>query len=128
PIAAAAAPAPCIVRIRRHPAGMHLPVHESPPDAPAHGRADAARIWRAFNTSLAFVLAMLAMFSAQHYFDWRPLAVAPRTLEGLWGLLLAPLQDRSAAHVGAHAASVLIRVPLAGTGHPGATLRALPLP
>ena len=106
---------------------MHLPDHESPPDAPAHGRADAARIWRAFNTSLAFVLAMLAMFSAQHYFDWRPLAVAPRAPEGLWGLLFAPLLHGSPEHVGANAVSILMLGTLAGTVYPRATLRALPL-
>ena len=106
---------------------MHLPVHESPPDTPAHGRTDAARIWRAFNTSLAFVLAMLAAFSAQHYFDWRPLAVAPGTLEGLWGLLFAPLLHGSPEHVGANAISILMLGTLAGTVYPRATLRSLPL-
>ena len=106
---------------------MHLPVHESPPDAPGQGRTDAARIWRAFNTSLAFVLAMLAAFSAQHYFDWRPLAVAPGTAQGLWGLLFAPLLHGSPEHVGANAISILMLGTLAGTVYPRASLRALPL-
>src|SRR3546814_13503771 len=87
---------------------MHLPTHESPPGSPAQRHADSGRIWRAFNTSLAFVLALLAVFSAQHYFDWRPLAVSPGSLEGLWGLLFSPLLHGSPEHLGANAISLLM--------------------
>ncbi|MDQ2702902.1 MAG: rhomboid family intramembrane serine protease [Pseudomonadota bacterium] len=106
---------------------MHLPLDESPPDSLAQRRTDSGRTWRAFNASLAFVLAMLAMFSAQHYFDWRPLAVSPGSLEGLWGLLFAPLLHGSPEHVGANAISILILGTLAGMVYPRASIRALPL-
>jgi membrane associated rhomboid family serine protease len=106
---------------------MHLPVPDLPPDSPAQRRTDAARVWRAFNASLGFVLLMLVAYSAQQAFDWRALAVAPRTLHGLWGLLTAPLLHGSAGHVGANAVSMLMLGTLAGTVYPRATLRALPL-
>jgi membrane associated rhomboid family serine protease len=106
---------------------MHLPVPDLPPDSPAQRRTDAARVWRAFNASLGFVLLMLVAYSAQQAFDWRALAVAPRTLHGLWGLLAAPLLHGSAGHVGANAVSMLMLGTLAGTVYPRATLRALPL-
>lgn len=106
---------------------MHLPAHETPLDTPVQRRSDSARIWRAFNASLAFVLAMLAAFTAQHYVDWRPLAVLPGTVEGLWGLLFAPLLHGSPGHVGANAISILLLGTLAGTVYPRATVRSLPL-
>ncbi|MEO5565694.1 MAG: rhomboid family intramembrane serine protease [Luteimonas sp.] len=104
---------------------IHAPSH--PPDSPTQRRNDASRIWRAFNASLGFVLLMLAVYSAQQAFDWRWLAVAPRTLHGLWGVLGAPLLHGSAGHVGANAVSMLMLGTLAGTVYPRATLRALPL-
>ncbi len=106
---------------------MQLPVHESPPDTPGQRRADAARIQRALNASLAGVLLVLLAFWAQQAFDWRPFAVAPRTLHGLWGILAAPLLHGSPAHVGANAVSLLLLGTLAGTVYPRATWRALPL-
>ncbi len=106
---------------------MQLPVHESPPDTPGQRRADAARIQRALNASLAAVLLVLLAFWAQQSFDWRPFAVAPHTLHGLWGILAAPLLHGSPAHVGANAVSLLLLGTLAGTVYPRATWRALPL-
>jgi membrane associated rhomboid family serine protease len=106
---------------------MHLPVPESPPDSPAQRRADSARVWRAFNASLAFVLLLLVVFALQHVFDWRALAVSPRSAVGLLGLLGAPLLHGSPGHVGANAVSLLLLGTLAGTTYPRATVRALPL-
>ena len=105
---------------------MHLPLHEVP-DSPEQRRADSARVWRAFNGSLAFVLLLLVVFALQHVFDWRWLAVAPRSLAGLAGLLGAPLLHGSPEHVGANAISILMLGTLAGTVYPRATLRSLPL-
>ena len=106
---------------------MHLPATDLPPDSPVQRRLDAARFWHAFNASLGFVLAMLAVYSAQQAFDWRWLAVAPRSLDGLWGVLGAPLLHGSPGHVGANAVSMLMLGTLAGTVYPRATLRAIPL-
>ncbi len=106
---------------------MQLPVHEAPPDTPGQRRADAARIQRALNASLAAVLLVLLAFWAQQHLDWRPFAIAPRTLHGLWGVLAAPLLHGSPAHVGANAVSLLLLGTLAGTVYPRATWRALPL-
>jgi membrane associated rhomboid family serine protease len=106
---------------------MQLPDHESPPDTPVQRRADAARIQRALNASLASVLLVLLAFWAQQHVDWRPFAIAPRTAHGLWGVLAAPLLHGSPAHVGANAISLLLLGTLAGTVYPRATVRALPL-
>jgi membrane associated rhomboid family serine protease len=106
---------------------MQLPDHESPPDTPVQRRADAARIQRALNASLAAVLLVLLAFWAQQHVDWRPFAIAPRTAHGLWGVLAAPLLHGSPAHVGANAISLLLLGTLAGTVYPRATVRALPL-
>ena len=106
---------------------MQLPVHEAPPDTPGQRRADAARIQRALNASLAAVLLMLLAFWAQQSFDWRPLAIAPLQAQGLWGVLAAPLLHGSPGHVGANAVSLLLLGTLAGTVYPRATVRALPL-
>jgi membrane associated rhomboid family serine protease len=88
---------------------------------------DRRRLWRAFNASLAFVLVLLVVFSAQQAFDWRALAVAPQSPAGLLGLLTAPLLHGSPEHIGANAVSLLLLGTLAGTVYPRATLRALPL-
>ena len=106
---------------------MQLPVHEAPPDTPGQRRADAARIQRALNASLAAVLLILLAFWAQQCFDWRPLAIAPLQAGGLWGVLAAPLLHGSPAHVAANAFSLLLLGTLAGTVYPRATARALPL-
>ena len=105
---------------------MHLPHHDLP-DTPQQRRSDAARVWRAFNASLAFVLLLLVVFALQHVFDWRPFAVAPWTASGLLGLLGAPLLHGSPEHVGANALSLLLLGTLAGTAFPRATPRSLPL-
>ena len=89
--------------------------------------ADRARLRRALNASLGFVLVLAACFAAQHVFDWRFLTVTPRTLEGLVGLLTAPLLHGSVEHIVANSIALLMLGTLAGTVYPKATLRALPL-
>jgi membrane associated rhomboid family serine protease len=106
---------------------MHLPVHDPALDPRRQREHDRRRLWRAFNASLAFVLVLLVVFSAQQAFDWRALAVAPQSPAGLLGLLTAPLLHGSPEHIGANAVSLLLLGTLAGTVYPRATLRALPL-
>jgi membrane associated rhomboid family serine protease len=106
---------------------MHLPVHDPVLDPRRQREHDRRRLWRAFNASLAFVLVLLVVFSAQQAFDWRALAVAPQSPAGLLGLLTAPLLHGSPEHIGANAVSLLLLGTLAGTVYPRATLRALPL-
>jgi len=106
---------------------MHLDTPESPPDTPAQRKADRARLLRALNLSLAFVLLLTAVFAAQSGFDWRPFAVTPWRAEGLLGVLTAPLLHGSVGHLAANAASMLLLGTLAGAVYPRATWRALPL-
>ena len=105
---------------------MHLPQHDVP-DSPHQRRSDAARVWRAFNASLAFVLLLLVVFALQHAVDWRAFAVAPWSAKGLLGILGAPLLHGSPEHIGANAISLLLLGTLAGTAFPRATIRAFPL-
>lgn len=106
---------------------MNLDTPESPPDSPFQRRADRARLVRALNWSLAFVLLLAAVFAAQGAFDWRAYAVAPQSMSGLIGVLSAPLLHGSIGHLAANAASLLLLGTLAGAVYPRATLRALPL-
>src|SRR3546814_2054723 len=66
---------------------MHLDTPESPLDPAAQRRHDRGRLARALKASLAFVLLLVVVFSAQQALDWRPFAVIPHTATGLLGLL-----------------------------------------
>src|SRR5512133_2386354 len=106
---------------------MHLPTPETPPDSPQQRAADRRRLQRALNASLAAVLALAAVFSAQPAFDWTALAIAPHAAAGLIGIATAPLLHGSLEHLGANAVALLLLGTLSGTVYPRATLRALPL-
>ena len=100
----------------------------TPPLAPHDQRvADRRRVRRALNASLAFVLLLAVAFAAQQGTQWRALTVAPGSVDGLLGLLTAPLLHGSVAHVLANATALLILGTLAGTAYPKASVRALPL-
>lgn len=99
----------------------------APPAVEANPRFERARILRAFNLSLGAVLVLLAVFTAQGHFDWRPWAVAPHEVAGLWGVLTAPLLHGSLEHLGANAFALLILGTLAGSVYPRATAWSLPL-
>ncbi len=97
------------------------------PDTATQNRLDRSRVLRAFNVSLAAVLLLVAVFTAQGMFDWRAWAVAPLQTDGLIGILTAPLLHGSLAHLGANATALLILGTLAGSVYPRATVMALPL-
>lgn len=105
---------------------MHLPSHDAP-DSPDQRAADRSRWLRAFNISLAFVLLLAAVFSAQGSFDISPWTVQPWSVAGWMGVLTAPLLHGSFEHLAANAISLLMLGTLAGGMYPRATLRALPL-
>jgi membrane associated rhomboid family serine protease len=106
---------------------MHLPTEAPIPDTPAQRKADRSRLVRALNASLAFVLLLAAVFSAQGQFDVRAFTVQPWSAQGLVGLLTAPLLHGSIEHLAANATSLLLLGTLAGAVYPKATLRALPI-
>lgn len=106
--------------------------HQHDPDDPRFDprvarHLDQRRLLRAFNWSLASVLLLALAYSAQSGFDAEKLAVAPHSLQGLSGVLFAPLLHGSVAHVAANAVALLILGTLAGSVYPKATLRGLPL-
>jgi membrane associated rhomboid family serine protease len=82
---------------------MHLDTPESPPDTPEQRKADRQRLLRAFNASLAFVLLLCAAFTAQHFVAWDALAIAPKAVSGLPGVLTSPLLHGSPEHLIANA-------------------------
>lgn len=98
-----------------------------PSDAPSYTPPNLARARKSLNLTLGFVLLLAAAFGAQAHTDWHAWAVAPQTVEGLQGLLGAPLLHGSLQHLVANATSLLILGTLAGTVYPRATLRALPV-
>ncbi|MDQ3206456.1 MAG: rhomboid family intramembrane serine protease [Pseudomonadota bacterium] len=105
---------------------MHLPDDEHT-DSPDQRAADRRRWLRAFNTSLAFVLLLAAVFSAQGSFDNAPWTVQPWSLQGWAGLLTAPLLHGSFEHLAMNAISLLMLGTLAGGMYPRASVRALPV-
>lgn len=129
PVVGPAYPAPD--RLVKHPRdaireGM-TPHPVAAADATSQDRLDRSRVLRAFNFSLAAVLLLVAVFTAQGMFDWRAWAVAPLQADGLLGILTAPLLHGSLAHLGANVAALLILGTLAGSVYPRATALALPL-
>lgn len=94
---------------------------------PATARqADRRRLRRAFLASAGFSLLLLVVYSAQPDFDWRAWSVRPGTLDGLRGLLGAPLLHGSGGHLAANTVALLLLGTLAGSVYPRATLPALP--
>lgn len=106
---------------------MQLPTPEAVPDTPEQRKADKRRWMRAFNLSLGSVLVLAAVFTAQPHFDVGAWTVQPWTVEGLVGVLTAPLLHGSFEHLAANAIALLMLGTLAGGLYPRATLRALPL-
>lgn len=106
---------------------MHLPIPDQPADPAAQRAADRRRLLRALNASLACVLGLLAVFTAQPTFDVGAWTVRPGTPAGLLGIATAPLLHGSFAHLAANTGALLLLGTLAGTVYPRATLRALPL-
>ena len=78
-------------------------------------------------TGVFVALLLVAVFALQRWLPVSALAVAPRELAGLAGLLTAPLLHGSVQHALANTTALLLLGTLAGTAYPKATLRALPL-
>src|SRR5688572_2650123 len=106
---------------------MHLPTPETLPDTPAQRAADRRRLLLALNASLGFVLVLAAVFTAQPTFDAGAFTVQPWSLQGLVGLLTAPLLHGSLEHLAANAIALVLLGTLAGAVYPRATLIGLPL-
>ena len=106
---------------------MDLPTHEPPPDSAAQRASDWRRFRRAAGASALFVLLLTVVYVAQAGFDARLFSVAPGRVEGLFGVLTAPLLHGSLEHIVANGVAVLFLGTLAGWVYPRATLRGLPL-
>ncbi len=96
-------------------------------DAETQRRLDRRRLIRALNASLVLVLAMILVYSAQGSFDVARFAVQPLSVDGLLGLLTAPLLHGSVEHIAANSVALLMLGTLAGSVYPRATLWSLPL-
>lgn len=106
---------------------MDLP-HIEHLDPKAQRRIDVARLRRALTTSLAGVLALvLIFFMLQPLLPVDALSVQPHALQGLVGMLTAPLLHGSPGHLATNAFALLLLGTLAGSVVPRATVRALPL-
>ena len=106
---------------------MHLDAPDAPLDPQAQHAADKRRLGRALRASIAFVLLLVIVFGLQGLGDYRLFAVAPHALQGLPGVLTAPLLHGSPAHLIANAGALLLLGTLALAVYPRATVRALPL-
>ena len=81
------------------PKGMNANLPQPTGAPPVPSRNDRGGVLRAFNLSLAFVLLLVAVYTAQGHFDWRPWAVAPLDKAGLLGILGALIAIPVAAAV-----------------------------
>jgi len=106
---------------------MHIPDTAPPEDPKAQRLADRQRWLRAFNLSLASVLALLVVFWLQARMDLRSWAVQPQSVAGLKGLLGAPLLHGSIEHLAANATALLLLGTLAAGLYPRACTLTLPL-
>ncbi|WP_407908396.1 rhomboid family intramembrane serine protease [Lysobacter claricitrinus] len=98
------------------------------PTDPAQQRQLDRRRWRrAFNLSLAGVLALLAIYSAQSTFDVSVWSVRPHEIDGLRGIATAPLLHGSVEHVASNAIGLLALGTLTIAQYPRALLRTVPL-
>ena len=88
--------------------------------------ADRSRLRRALNASLGFVLLLAVCFAAQHGFDFRFLTVSPRSVEGLLGVLTAPLLHGSVEHIVSAPAAAYTRQLLAAVFTPDNGVGAWP--
>ncbi len=106
---------------------MHLDMPEAPADPAAQRARDKRRLANALKASILFVLALVIVFGLQALGDHRLFAVSPWSLQGLPGILTAPLLHGSPKHLLANAGALLILGSLALAVYPRATLRGLPL-
>lgn len=107
---------------------MDLPQHAQSDDPAGQRRADARRFRRAALAGFGFVAALwwLAMLQALVGNDLAGLALRPRALPGLVGILTAPMLHASLAHLLANSLPLLISLTLAFATAPRASARALP--
>lgn len=108
---------------------MHLPSPDVP-DSPAQRQLDATRWRRAFNLSLGAVLVLAAVYALQGAVSAEQVAawtVRPGRLDGLAGLVAAPLLHGSVAHLASNAFALLVLGTLTLAQFPRATRGTLPL-
>ena len=83
---------------------------------------------RALTFSLCWVAVLLAVFLMQdRLFATRPLAIQPQNIDGVIGVLTAPLLHGSFEHLASNAFAILILGTIAGSLFPRASRVALPL-
>lgn len=107
---------------------MDLPQHAHSDDPAGQRRADARRFRRGAWVGCTFVAALwwLAMLQALAGNDLASLALYPRMVAGLIGVLTAPMLHASLAHLLANSLPLLITLTLAFATVPRASRRALP--
>ena len=85
-----------------------------------------------FNTAITWILLWLVIlggvfFSQDHFFSTVSFSIQPQKVDGLIGILTAPLLHGSIEHLAGNAFSLLILGSLAASFYPRASIRALPI-
>jgi len=87
-----------------------------------------ARFKLALNLSMAAITGLALIFFAEgRWFDPEVFSIRPQRLDGLLGVLTAPLLHGSVEHLFNNAFSILVLGTLAGTVYPRASRRELPM-
>ncbi len=97
------------------------------PSDPTYVSPIPQRFRRALNISLGFIALLFGCFYLQQQISFQALSLQPGAVEGLPGVLTAPLLHGSFEHLFSNSFSILVLGTLVGTVYPKAGIRALPL-
>ncbi|MGH8104720.1 MAG: rhomboid family intramembrane serine protease [Arenimonas sp.] len=85
------------------------------------------RFRRALNISLGVIALLFGFYYLQQQMPYQALSLQPGVLQGLVGVITAPLLHGSFEHLFSNSFSILVLGTLVGTVYPKAGLRAVPL-
>lgn len=97
------------------------------PSDPEYVSPIPQRFRRALNISLGLIALLFGCFYLQQSIDYQLLSLQPGVLQGLVGVITAPLLHGSFEHLFSNSFSILVLGTLVGTVYPKAGLRALPV-
>ncbi len=97
------------------------------PSDPTYVSPIPQRFRRALNISLGFIALLFGFYYLQQQMPYQALSLQPGVVQGLLGVITAPLLHGSFEHLFSNSFSILVLGTLVGTVYPKAGLRAVPV-